>query len=34
MPMHYSGAAFVQMVQKEMPDKLILPYTGTRYFGA
>lgn len=35
MPMHCSGAGFIRMVQKEMPDKLILSYTGTRYiFGA
>jgi 7,8-dihydropterin-6-yl-methyl-4-(beta-D-ribofuranosyl)aminobenzene 5'-phosphate synthase len=35
VPMHCSGAGFVRAVQKEMPDKLIVPYTGTRFiFGA
>ena len=35
IPMHCTGPAFIRMVQKEMPDKLILPYTGTRFlFGA
>lgn len=35
IPMHCSGAGFIRMVQREMPDKLILSYTGTRYiFGA
>jgi len=35
IPMHCSGAGFIQMVQKEMPEKLILSYTGSRYiFGA
>jgi 7,8-dihydropterin-6-yl-methyl-4-(beta-D-ribofuranosyl)aminobenzene 5'-phosphate synthase len=35
IPMHCSGAGFIRMVQQEMPDKLILSYTGTRYlFGA
>lgn len=35
IPMHCSGAAFIRIVQREMPDKLILSYTGTRYiFGA
>lgn len=35
IPMHCSGAGFIRMVQKEMPDKLIMSYTGTRYiFGA
>ena len=35
IPMHCSGAGFIRMVQREMPDKLILPYTGTRFiFGA
>ena len=31
IPMHCSGHTFIHMVQKEMPDKLILPYTGTRF---
>ena len=31
IPMHCSGAAFSRMVQREMPDKLIMPYTGTRF---
>jgi len=31
VPMHCSGAGFVRAVQKEMPDKLIVPYTGTRF---
>lgn len=31
IPMHCSGAGFIRMVQREMPDKLILPYTGTRF---
>jgi 7,8-dihydropterin-6-yl-methyl-4-(beta-D-ribofuranosyl)aminobenzene 5'-phosphate synthase len=35
MPMHCSGAAFIRTVQREMPDKLILSYTGSRFrFGA
>ncbi len=35
VPMHCSGAGFIRMVQREMPDKLIMSYTGTRYvFGA
>lgn len=35
IPMHCSGAGFIWMVQREMPDKLILSYTGTRFiFGA
>ncbi|MGH7409679.1 MAG: MBL fold metallo-hydrolase, partial [Candidatus Methylomirabilis sp.] len=35
IPMHCSGAAFTRIVQREMPDKLIVPYTGTRFiFGA
>lgn len=35
IPMHCSGAGFIRIVQREMPDKLILSYTGTRYlFGA
>lgn len=31
VPMHCSGAGFVRAVQTEMPDKLIVPYTGTRF---
>jgi 7,8-dihydropterin-6-yl-methyl-4-(beta-D-ribofuranosyl)aminobenzene 5'-phosphate synthase len=31
IPMHCSGAGFIRMVQREMPDKLILSYTGSRY---
>lgn len=31
IPMHCSGQTFIQMVQREMPDKLILSYTGSRY---
>ena len=35
IPMHCSGAGFIRIVQREMPDKLILSYTGSRYiFGA
>ena len=35
IPMHCTGPGFIRLVQKEMPDKLILPYTGTRFvFGA
>jgi 7,8-dihydropterin-6-yl-methyl-4-(beta-D-ribofuranosyl)aminobenzene 5'-phosphate synthase len=35
VPMHCSGAAFIGLVQREMPDKLIMSYTGSRYiFGA
>jgi Amidohydrolase family len=35
VPMHCSGAAFIRIVQREMPDKLIMSYTGSRYiFGA
>jgi 7,8-dihydropterin-6-yl-methyl-4-(beta-D-ribofuranosyl)aminobenzene 5'-phosphate synthase len=35
IPMHCSGAGFTRMMQQEMPDKLILSYTGSRYlFGA
>ena len=35
VPMHYSGAGFARAVQNEMSDKLIVPYTGTRFiFGA
>jgi 7,8-dihydropterin-6-yl-methyl-4-(beta-D-ribofuranosyl)aminobenzene 5'-phosphate synthase len=31
IPMHCSGAGFIRMVQRELPDKLIISYTGTRY---
>ncbi len=31
IPMHCSGAGFIRIAQMEMPDKLILSYTGTRY---
>ena len=35
IPMHCSGAGFIRTVQREMPDKLIMSYTGSRYiFGA
>jgi 7,8-dihydropterin-6-yl-methyl-4-(beta-D-ribofuranosyl)aminobenzene 5'-phosphate synthase len=35
IPMHCSGAGFIRMAQREMPDKLIMSYTGSRYlFGA
>ena len=35
IPMHCSGAGFIRIAQREMPDKLILSYTGSRYiFGA
>jgi 7,8-dihydropterin-6-yl-methyl-4-(beta-D-ribofuranosyl)aminobenzene 5'-phosphate synthase len=35
VPMHCSGAGFARAVQNEMSDKLIVPYTGTRFiFGA
>lgn len=35
VPMHCTGPTFVRLVQREMPDKLVLPYTGTRFvFGA
>jgi 7,8-dihydropterin-6-yl-methyl-4-(beta-D-ribofuranosyl)aminobenzene 5'-phosphate synthase len=35
VPMHCSGAAFSRAVAREMPDKLIASYTGTRFvFGA
>ena len=30
IPMHCSGAGFIRMMQREMPDKLIVSYTGTR----
>ena len=31
IPMHCSGQTFINLVQREMPDKLILSYTGSRY---
>lgn len=31
IPMHCSGAGFIRMVQRELPGKLIISYTGTRY---
>jgi 7,8-dihydropterin-6-yl-methyl-4-(beta-D-ribofuranosyl)aminobenzene 5'-phosphate synthase len=31
VPMHCSGAGFTRVVQREMPDKLIISYTGSRY---
>jgi 7,8-dihydropterin-6-yl-methyl-4-(beta-D-ribofuranosyl)aminobenzene 5'-phosphate synthase len=31
VPMHCNGAGFARGVQKEMPDKLIVPHTGTRF---
>jgi 7,8-dihydropterin-6-yl-methyl-4-(beta-D-ribofuranosyl)aminobenzene 5'-phosphate synthase len=35
IPMHCSGEMFSDIVQKEMPGKLIRSYTGSRYiFGA
>ena len=35
MPMHCSGATFIHMAARKMPDKLIRSYVGTRYiFGA
>src|SRR5262249_60214882 len=35
IPMHCSGEMFNDIVQKEMPGKLIRSYTGSRYiFGA
>ena len=35
VPMHCSGAGFIRAVQRELPDRLIMSYTGTRYiFGA
>jgi len=29
--MHCSGATFIQIAAREMPEKLILSYTGSRY---
>jgi 7,8-dihydropterin-6-yl-methyl-4-(beta-D-ribofuranosyl)aminobenzene 5'-phosphate synthase len=35
IPMHCSGAGFIRMAEREMPEKLIVSYTGSRYvFGA
>lgn len=35
VPMHCSGATFIQITARDMPDKLIMSYTGSRYiFGA
>jgi 7,8-dihydropterin-6-yl-methyl-4-(beta-D-ribofuranosyl)aminobenzene 5'-phosphate synthase len=35
IPMHCSGATFLQIAAREMPEKLIMSYTGSRYiFGA
>jgi 7,8-dihydropterin-6-yl-methyl-4-(beta-D-ribofuranosyl)aminobenzene 5'-phosphate synthase len=35
IPMHCTGETFIDIVQKEMPDKFIRSYTGSRYiFGA
>jgi 7,8-dihydropterin-6-yl-methyl-4-(beta-D-ribofuranosyl)aminobenzene 5'-phosphate synthase len=35
IPLHCSGPTFIHLMQSEMPDKLILSYTGSRYiFGA
>lgn len=35
IPMHCTGEIFVQILQKEMPEKFIRSYTGSRYvFGA
>jgi 7,8-dihydropterin-6-yl-methyl-4-(beta-D-ribofuranosyl)aminobenzene 5'-phosphate synthase len=35
IPMHCSGETFAQILQKEMPDRFIRSYTGSRYiFGA
>ena len=31
IPMHCSGELFIDLVQREMPDKLIRSYTGSRY---
>jgi metal-dependent hydrolase (beta-lactamase superfamily II) len=31
IPMHCSGEIFIDIVQKEMPDKFIRSYTGSRY---
>jgi 7,8-dihydropterin-6-yl-methyl-4-(beta-D-ribofuranosyl)aminobenzene 5'-phosphate synthase len=35
IPMHCTGETFIDIVQKEMPDKFIRSYTGSRdIFGA
>ncbi len=35
MPMRCTGEAFLDIIQQEMPDKLVHSYTGRRYaFGA
>jgi 7,8-dihydropterin-6-yl-methyl-4-(beta-D-ribofuranosyl)aminobenzene 5'-phosphate synthase len=35
IPMHCSGAGFIRAVQRDVPDRSIMSYTGTRYiFGA
>ena len=35
IPMHCSGPGFIRITQQEMPGKLVLSYTGSRYiFGA
>ena len=35
IPMHCTGEMFIDMVQREMPDKFIRSYTGSRFiFGA
>jgi 7,8-dihydropterin-6-yl-methyl-4-(beta-D-ribofuranosyl)aminobenzene 5'-phosphate synthase len=31
MPMHCTGEAFVEIMQQEMPGKLVRSYTGSRY---
>jgi 7,8-dihydropterin-6-yl-methyl-4-(beta-D-ribofuranosyl)aminobenzene 5'-phosphate synthase len=31
VPMHCSGATFTQIAARDMPDKLIMSYTGSRY---
>jgi 7,8-dihydropterin-6-yl-methyl-4-(beta-D-ribofuranosyl)aminobenzene 5'-phosphate synthase len=31
IPMHCSGASFIRTVQRELPDRFIMSYTGTRY---
>jgi 7,8-dihydropterin-6-yl-methyl-4-(beta-D-ribofuranosyl)aminobenzene 5'-phosphate synthase len=35
IPMHCSGAGFIRVMQRDLPDRFIMSYTGTRYiFGA
>ena len=35
IPMHCSGASFIRAMQRDLPDRFIMSYTGTRYiFGA